>query len=838
MVKYTRLFLFIIVILLLAGNGVMAGGSSHLHVPFAVQYINVSVVGGGGGGNGGNASTGYWGFGGSAGDVAFAKVNVVEGDILNLTWYYGRGASYDNYIVKTLFPLDNTSIRFMNGTLIAYADLGLSPGPNWTLPGTYSEATGKNGYSGKSYSGYMWNFCNSVNISGSEAHDAAEPGITSGNTQIGAAGLYCGGGGGGGLYDGVAPVSIRYYDTNIRAGGDGALGEIIYNWLYYIPTGIFYASKTTPITGETITFYANSTYADAFQWTFGDGATSTLQNPTHSYAATGYYNVSLRVDNDGYYRTTTNDNYIQVLDTTPYAQFSGNTTYGLSPLAVKFTDETNSTSTAWNWSFGDNNFSTSSSPTYTFTGAGKYNVSLNVSNSGGYNITLKQNYINVSASLYNPMSYISLTPSSQDLGITQYGLININVKNITGQSIHVDLEFNKSSVNIIKAINNFSVYPGLLVVPVYDNTSGHVSVDVSRIDGTTMSFGNTITPIVDLNFTAVGYSNITAPINYLSANELMDTGDREGIVSQIPSVINTTNTLFTFNVLAYNIATNTKILSMVKFNATGSGVYPYDVETDMGTAMFQSNYGKVAFNLTAQGYYPLSQSVNITSNSQIILKMTSFSGSTQSTWYSPHQVRITILDSYYAHKMYDTNVYLSAVSNTFPTGAGSDWLTAMYGVNAAAANDMMNGTLIMSGITDRDGSVVFTMLSSIAYTMHIVNTTSGIDHTATIYPLENDYNVWVDTTETQSMAQSPYIYNTTLTYEEPNSSYSKFGVVYQDVKGKTTSLKFQVFCIDNGTEMYNITQTGFGTSPTFANYTIKIKNAEQYTWKYNATRVI
>jgi len=44
----------------------------------------------------------------------------------------------------------------------------------------------------------------------------------------------------------------------------------------------------------------------SYSWTFGDGGTSTLQNPSHTYAAGGNYTVTLRVtDNRGAQSTTT-----------------------------------------------------------------------------------------------------------------------------------------------------------------------------------------------------------------------------------------------------------------------------------------------------------------------------------------------------------------------------------------------------------------------------------------------------------------------------------------------------------------------------------------------------
>jgi PKD repeat protein len=37
----------------------------------------------------------------------------------------------------------------------------------------------------------------------------------------------------------------------------------------------------------------------AWSWTFGDGGTSTAQNPTHTYATVGKYAVSLQVTGSG-----------------------------------------------------------------------------------------------------------------------------------------------------------------------------------------------------------------------------------------------------------------------------------------------------------------------------------------------------------------------------------------------------------------------------------------------------------------------------------------------------------------------------------------------------------
>ena len=56
----------------------------------------------------------------------------------------------------------------------------------------------------------------------------------------------------------------------------------------------FDAGNTSPIVGENVTFTDRSTGSPAnWTWSFGDGATSTAQNPVHAYNAPGSYTVML-----------------------------------------------------------------------------------------------------------------------------------------------------------------------------------------------------------------------------------------------------------------------------------------------------------------------------------------------------------------------------------------------------------------------------------------------------------------------------------------------------------------------------------------------------------------
>ena len=100
----------------------------------------------------------------------------------------------------------------------------------------------------------------------------------------------------------------------------------------------------TPTTGQaplTVNFTDLSTGSPtSWSWNFGDGGTSTLQNPSHTYSAAGQYTVSLTATNSAGPDSTTKTNYITVSATVtpPVADFSGTPTTGQAPLTVNFTD--------------------------------------------------------------------------------------------------------------------------------------------------------------------------------------------------------------------------------------------------------------------------------------------------------------------------------------------------------------------------------------------------------------------------------------------------------------------------------------------------------------------
>ncbi|HKR07482.1 MAG TPA: PKD domain-containing protein [Bacteroidia bacterium] len=146
---------------------------------------------------------------------------------------------------------------------------------------------------------------------------------------------------------------------------------------------IFTATPKIGCKPLTVTFTAsNYPNVSSWFWKFGDGGTSTLQNPTHTYTADGNYNVSLKVTTTtGCADSTLKSNFIKVVPgqinyTVP------DTIIGCLPFTASFTDPTIG-SNMWHWDFGTGDTSNLQNPTYLFQDTGVFIITLQTSMPGG-----------------------------------------------------------------------------------------------------------------------------------------------------------------------------------------------------------------------------------------------------------------------------------------------------------------------------------------------------------------------------------------------------------------------------------------------------------------------
>ncbi len=128
-------------------------------------------------------------------------------------------------------------------------------------------------------------------------------------------------------------------------------------------------------------------------WTFGDGTTGSVQNPTHLYTTPALYTISLTVFGPGGADLEIKTG-ILVTEAVPVADFSATPTTGLTPLNVSFTNTTRGGPvTSYAWDFGDGGASTLADPTHTYTVAGTYTVSLTATGPGGAGVETKTDLI-------------------------------------------------------------------------------------------------------------------------------------------------------------------------------------------------------------------------------------------------------------------------------------------------------------------------------------------------------------------------------------------------------------------------------------------------------------
>lgn len=138
--------------------------------------------------------------------------------------------------------------------------------------------------------------------------------------------------------------------------------------------------------------------ATSWSWDFGDGNTSGEQNPTHTYASSGSYQVTLKIEGPGGSNEKTLKDYVRV-DAIPYAAaFSADPRSGEAPLKVSFKDESNGEIKSWHWKFGDGKTSDEQNPVHIYTSAGNFTVELTVRGADGINAEIKPKFISVERS--------------------------------------------------------------------------------------------------------------------------------------------------------------------------------------------------------------------------------------------------------------------------------------------------------------------------------------------------------------------------------------------------------------------------------------------------------
>lgn len=136
--------------------------------------------------------------------------------------------------------------------------------------------------------------------------------------------------------------------------------------VYESPTVAFVPTSVCMNTQSQFTDNSTSAPGDPiinWDWDFGDGGNSTQQNPVHTYASMGTFDIILEVATAN---CTNADTVPVIVEPIPTAGFTMNPTDGCTPLLVDFTNTTAGATGGFEWSFGDGNTSTQTDPSHLF----------------------------------------------------------------------------------------------------------------------------------------------------------------------------------------------------------------------------------------------------------------------------------------------------------------------------------------------------------------------------------------------------------------------------------------------------------------------------------------
>jgi gliding motility-associated-like protein len=261
--------------------------------------------------------------------------------------------------------------------------------------------------------------------------------------------------------------TIKLIVTN-AAGIKDTLVKQQYIKVFAQPTVNFIATPRTGCFPLPVCFTDNSTAGAGsitnWLWDFGDGTSSILQNPCHTYTSSGNYNVSLKVTNsNGCIKTKTQINYINI-NTGVHAVFTNSSPTGCTvPETINFQNQSTGTGLlTYQWTFGDGpSIITTTSPSHTYTTAGVYTVQLIVTNTSGCKDTVRHTdsivvgLVNTNFTMPSTVcvgSTFSLTNTSAPTPVSAIWRFDDNT---TSNTINTTHSFATPGIHSVKLISNF-----------------------------------------------------------------------------------------------------------------------------------------------------------------------------------------------------------------------------------------------------------------------------------------------------------------------------------------------------------------------------------------------
>ena len=511
--------------------------------------------------------------------------------------------------------------------------------------------------------------------------------------------------------------SPNYLDED---GSISDIGVAYYDWGTTAPELIEIAADNPSGTVPLIVQFSSEIEGPAvtYNWSFGDGQSSTLSRPVHIYSTPGNYNVSLTVEGPGGTSSIIEQDFINANEPTspPIANFTASTTSGLVPLDVDFSNLSANQIDSYSWDFGDGNTSTDENPSHVYESSGSYTVSLTATGPYGEDTIIFDDLI----SALEPEAVVAnFEANTQEcIAPCTINLTNLTIGTIESYSWDFGDGNTSTDENPVHTYNEIGTYTITL------DANGQLNGDSMSMEIEVLSDTPIITSITDIpndqggrvliNFLRSGYDQsertefYTAEMNidggWVTANFSPPYGDDEYgfIVNTLVDSSSVSNGLTDFRVIA-NMDEGVFISDIVQGYSVDN-IHPTTPENLSGShdgdnVLLSWNYEQEAdFN-----YHQINNTghqIEYTTENQITLTQDSFFNESTVQSVDIHDNQSSKSNHISIHKLHDGNNLISmSVLGQSETGAALESLeqfaTNIIG-EGQAATQLSQGTWVGS----------------------------------------------------------------------------------------------------------------------------------------------
>ncbi|MCK9543299.1 MAG: PKD domain-containing protein [Novosphingobium sp.] len=670
------------------------------------------------------------------------------------------------------------------------------------------------------------------------------------------------------------PYLAGYYYLEATVGYDTDDDDVIdttetYDAYQYVYGVYFTGTPTSGNTPLTVSFTDLSNFdnetVSSWVWEFGDGYSSYVQNPTHTYTSIGNFDVTLTVytGSSGYAGTETD--FITVTSANPDADFTGTPTSGNAPLTVSFTDLSNfdnETVSSWVWEFGDGYTSSAQNASHTYVSEGDYTVILTAYSSSGSDTETKPDYISVASEVVTGdgiiygythdgtnlidgvtvaisnstwsstntsygggyYKFTGLLPGTYSVKGAKSGYIDSPEYSVTayeGTSVEQDITLGADGFAVTGTCYNAATGSTLEGVTITFTQSGTSYTDTSDSSGeyviNDLSSGSAIT--VNAALSGYTYSSWSFTPE--------DDGVEEYDLYLIPSSVGSGTTIFG---LVYN-SNDEQAIEGATVTITNGTWTETNTTISTGFYMFDEIPAAGSYSLSAiAAGYSNSSTYSVTAvESSSVQQDIPLSTSTDSDIYSdytPHLVRFLCVDEY-NRPLQDVTISAGYRQSSGPV----DWIYSILGIS----EDTGITSETLSGTTGIDGSIVFLMVETIKYDISVTASDLNLEKSFSIYPKEEEIVIRFYLNPKTNLDAMP---DYELTATEFNTTHISLALSFHDVTTYTSNLIFTVEDYSTGEQIYSESFTN-ATLPGFFNASCNIlnENGTMYQWGFEASNI-